>query len=292
MEHQLDDLEIYVIRTFECELCLRFDSIMLNKEELSKKVLSNPMGIGTHLISHGDHMRIIYFNEKAEYLGDIISLNTFIKEEDIQNFTIPIYTSKSMKYFQTLQAKIQKLFLTKSYKICIVGPSYAGKTSLSIFLDTGIPERHSGFTTRSPTLKQSKKHVKLGNTKLTIFDMGGQKDYWDGWKEILPKSDKIIFMADGSANNAQEIAQALDLVISSRCETTQILVLLNKYDLVMDGYSKSFLSGKEILSKCKSNNFDNIWILTTSVFNGTCYNYNDIREEVPIQKIVLDFVSR
>ena len=162
--------EVYVIRTYECELCLRFDSIMLPREELMDKVLSNPMGIGTHLIPHGDHMRIIYFNDKAEYLGDIISLNNFTSEDDILNFKIPIYTNKSMKYSQSLHSKILKVFLSKSYKISIVGPSYVGKTSLTIFLDTGIPERHSGFTRRSPTLKQSKKYIKMGNTKLTIFE--------------------------------------------------------------------------------------------------------------------------
>ena len=50
MNPQIDPDEICVIRTFECELCLRFDSIMMTKEEVLDKVSSNELDIGTLIL--------------------------------------------------------------------------------------------------------------------------------------------------------------------------------------------------------------------------------------------------
>ena len=198
---------------------------MLPREELLEKVLNNSMKIGTHLISHGDHMRIIYFNEEAEYLGDVISLNIVKSPDQISKSILPIFGRGKISSKDDIRSRLLNTFLSKDLSICIVGPSYAGKTSLSILMDSGVPERNNGFTRRSPTLHKATKRIKLGRSRLTIHDMGGQTDFWDGWKEVIPYADKIIFMVDGSANNPQLSAQALDLVLTSRINTCPVLVL-------------------------------------------------------------------
>ncbi len=291
MNPQVNQDEINVIRTFECELCLRFDSIMMSKEELLDRVFSNDLEIGTYLISHGDHNRIIYFNEQSEYLGDIISLNMDQNDDNIGLQTLPLFQKSSKTLLNSIKTKLLKLFLQTSQKLTIVGPSYVGKTSLALFLETGIPERNNGHMRRSPTLYKSVKHIKLGRSNLSIFDMGGQKDYWNGWNNELPDSDKIIFIVDGTANNSKESAEAFDLILKNRVKNTKILFLINKYDLVLDGYSNSFTEDSSIISKLQNNNnTDNIWALKTSVFNGICYNYNK-NEETSLLQVIIDFIQ-
>ncbi len=69
----IGDDEIKVIRTIECDLCYKFDSILLSKTEVIKRTKLTDMGIGAFSVKHGDHTRIVYFDEDANYLGDTIA---------------------------------------------------------------------------------------------------------------------------------------------------------------------------------------------------------------------------
>lgn len=66
----MSEQDILVIRTEVCKKCLRFDSIMILREEVEEK--TKETGTGIHTVLHKDHTREIQFNEKGEYLGDQI----------------------------------------------------------------------------------------------------------------------------------------------------------------------------------------------------------------------------
>ena len=121
--------------------------------------------------------------------------------------------------------------------------------------------------------------------------MGGQKDFWSGWQESIEEADKIIFVIDGSAHNLEEIRDSLDVILKSRHPAKKILILINKMDLFIDGYINSFIDSNEIITADLSLNLTNIWILETSVYNGICYNYGGIREEVPLSMAITDFLD-
>ncbi|KKN95700.1 hypothetical protein LCGC14_0175690 [marine sediment metagenome] len=66
---------IITIRTLECDVCDRYDSIMLSEEEVITRSKSTDMGIGAYSVVHKDHTRIIYFDKDGTYLGDTIAMN-------------------------------------------------------------------------------------------------------------------------------------------------------------------------------------------------------------------------
>ncbi|MHA2252004.1 MAG: ADP-ribosylation factor-like protein [Candidatus Kariarchaeaceae archaeon] len=291
--NELSREEIVVIRTLECDLCMRFDSLMITKEEIEIRANSNSLQIGSHLISHGDHLRIVYFDQFGVYLGDTISLNT--SKNSLESFTreIPILPKIRRGVLQKIQMNMLKRFISSTYNLSIIGPSFAGKTSLTMYLETGLPERYSKRISHSPTLGKSVRRLKLGNSKLTIFDMGGQKDFWSGWAESIEKSDKIIFVVDGTANNRDEISEALALVLNERLNRKlPVLILINKMDLYLEGYTSNFSTPNDFLTSEIEANLEDVWMLNTSVFNGNCYNYGDIREETQLAKVIADFLEQ
>ncbi|MCY3411405.1 MAG: 50S ribosome-binding GTPase [Candidatus Heimdallarchaeota archaeon] len=289
MKKQIDQADIITIRTFECELCFRFDSVMLPREELLDKVNSNKMQIGTHIFNHGDHKRIIYYNEYGEYLGDIISINM---EDDQPNDLvsyIPEFSLEKRSILFEIKNKMLRTLLTRSKSLCVVGPSYAGKTSLTSFLETGVPERYNGYTRRSPTLHKSTKRISLGGMKLSVFDMGGQVDFWESWENEINKSDKLILVIDGTSNNLEETANAIKLVISKR-KMQDILLIFNKYDLVLDGYSDFFLFEANLKNYIDFSATKNITKVIASIFNGVCYKMQPQSEEISLHDILTEFI--
>ncbi len=71
----MSENEIITIRTLECDVCDRYDSIMLSQEEVIARSNSTDMGIGAYSVVHKDHTRIIYFDKDGTYLGDTIAMN-------------------------------------------------------------------------------------------------------------------------------------------------------------------------------------------------------------------------
>ena len=76
------NVEIKIVRTFECKYCLRFDSIMMDLESF-QDAIENGNGVGEHLIKHGDHNRTIYYNKDEEYLGDSFKFTKWSSWENI-----------------------------------------------------------------------------------------------------------------------------------------------------------------------------------------------------------------
>ena len=289
--NQIGEEEILVIRTLECDLCMRFDSIMITREEIEKRVESNSLQIGSHLISHRDHLRIVYFDRFGIYLGDTISLNT--GNNKLENFDreLQIFPKYEQRLIKRIRNKLLKKFLLTKQSICIVGPSFAGKTSLTMYLETGIPERYSKRISHSPTLGKSVRRFRLGKSKLIVFDMGGQRDFWAGWGDSIQYSEKLIFVIDGTANNNKEVIDSLNLVLKERGASKPVLVLNNKMDLFLDGYSTEFSASSDFLSQLDAVDPKYIWMLEVSVFNGICYNYGGKKEETTLADVISDFLE-
>ncbi|MHA2170397.1 MAG: ADP-ribosylation factor-like protein [Candidatus Kariarchaeaceae archaeon] len=289
---EVTDEEIIVVRTLECDLCMRFDSVMITKEEISRRVNSNALQIGSHLIPHGDHLRIVYFDHFGMYLGDTISLNTTKTQIEEFGRKIPVLPEKPQSKFQKLRKYMLQKFMLTSQSLCIVGPSFAGKTSLTMYLETGLAERYSKRINHSPTLGKSVRRFNLGKSKLMVFDMGGQRDFWDGWFDAIDKSAKIMFVLDGTANNISEIKDALIHVIKGRAsKSIPMLVLINKMDLLIDGYTNNFTDSSDFIASIEEKHLENVWMLETSVFNGICYNYGTQRTETPLAKVISAFLE-
>ena len=280
-----------IIRTLECDLCLRFDSIILDQEELLERTNTNKLQIGSYIISHHDHVRIIYFDNQGSYLGDTISLN--LEEMDAPTFesTIPIFPKEVQGNTFGIIRKMLLHFVKNKLAISILGPSFAGKTSLVRYLETGVPERYLKVSRPAVTMGKSLKRFTLGKSKLSVYDMGGQKNFWDSWKASIDTSDCLIFVLDGTSPKNSETIDALTLVLESRQENQPILILINKMDLYTEGYTNRFIEISDVQSKLKHPNVQNIWWLQTSIFNGICYNYQGVQEEIPLLKVINEYLN-
>lgn len=291
MTQEYDD-NVMIIRTLECDLCHRFDSIMITKKEIAERVNNNKLGIGSHYINHNDHVRVAYFDANGMYLGDTISLNLHESLPPMITGSIPLFpkTKKGLTY--SLMRNMFASFLTDRQTISILGPSFVGKTSFTKYLETGLPERYTKRIDHPATMGKSLKRMKIGKTEVTVFDMGGQKDFWSGWKEAIEASDKIIFIFDGTAHNHSEIADALSLALEYRKNNLiPVLILVNKLDLFIDGYTNEFSRVENVIEHMDLNDSVNLWTLETSIYNGICYNYGDNQTETPLSKVIVDFLK-
>lgn len=71
----MTEQEIITIRTAECDICNRYDSVMLSAQDVMQRT-HNELDIGQYIIRHVDHKRVIYFDNVGKYLGDSIYVGT------------------------------------------------------------------------------------------------------------------------------------------------------------------------------------------------------------------------
>jgi len=125
---------------------------------------------------------------------------------------------------------------SKKAKICFIGPSEAGKTTLLRFLETGEPVLEEIHTTIGINLR--KKAIKMGPWEINIIDTGGQKVYQQVfWELAVQQSDAVVFVIDATikpdtepekfAMVKEQVNYALDIIT----EEQPLLFLLNKQDL-------------------------------------------------------------
>ena len=113
----------------------------------------------------------------------------------------------------------------------------------------------------------------------------------DRLEESVQESDRIIFIFDGTAFNHEEISDSLSLALEYRGDnTTPFLILVNKLDLFIDGYTNEFSRVNDINNNLENNYSSNVWTLETSIYNGVCYNYGDGKSETPLSKVIADFL--
>lgn len=284
---------LLTIRTLDCDVCGRYDTIMLTTEEVEARAKSAEMGIGAYSVIHKDHTRIIYFDKSGEYLGDTIAMNQEEIPENLQVQPLPYYIKHANKQgaFRKLRKFVFSKLVNKSLTIAITGPSRAGKTSLVRYLDTLIPERESTLMPSVPTMGKSKKVVKIGKTTITSLDMGGQEDFWDLWENSIKASDAVVFLLDATSNNAIEVAKAFERVINYRINDIPVLVILNKKDLLLRGEAARFMNSGEFLSLTNlTQPIPNVVAIEASVFEGTAYETTNY-EEIPLAEVLTNFLE-
>ncbi len=118
----------------------------------------------------------------------------------------------------------------RTYTICFVGLSGAGKTSILSRLIYG------DYYETTPTLGFDVDHVEYRGTHHTIefqaYDMGGQDTYVHAfWKKIIPKSDALIFVIDAADHGKFQKARDALIFALSYVQSAPVMILANKQDL-------------------------------------------------------------
>jgi len=290
---QLDPTEVITIRTLECDICERYDSLLLSRREIQNKIEKNSLNIGSKIISHRDHLRIVYFDRNGTYLGDTMSLNIQARQQRMTTSQdLPFLHRETTPLKRSFSRKMLRLFTKYDFSLCIIGPTMAGKTSLSLYLDSSLPERVTQRVNHPPTMGRSVRHIKLGRNRLTIMDMGGQRNFWDQWSLALKKSTRVIFVLDGASNDITEIRESMQLLFANISEDSTLLIIFNKIDLFLEGYSQTFLTPQQILHGLDIPQHLNYWIIEASIYNGVIYNYADNPEESSLSLAIVDFLHR
>lgn len=285
--------EIITIRTLDCDICNRYDSVMLNREEILVRCKATDMGIGAYSVVHTDHTRIVYFDRNGSYLGDTIALSKDDIPDEIYTQPLPFYIVDQSKHsiFRKIRKKLFSVLHKQNLVIAVAGPSRAGKTSIVRYLETLVPEREATFSPSVPTMGKSVKRVKIGNSDVKTLDMGGQMDFWNLWEPALKEADAVFFILDGTSNNQLEIAQAFERVIQYRQKNTPILVVINKKDIVLRGEANQFTGSGEFLALTKLKlPIENVVAIEASVFEGIAYVTSSF-EEIPLGEIISSFIK-
>ncbi|MCY3411442.1 MAG: 50S ribosome-binding GTPase [Candidatus Heimdallarchaeota archaeon] len=285
--------QIVTVRTLECDVCNRFDSITLSGQELAARCKSTDMGIGAYSVVHTNHTRIVYFDNQGTYLGDTIAMNEDDIPDTLMAPPLPYYirNSKKLSAFQKFRKVFMKRLHNKNLIISIAGPSRAGKTSLVRYMDTLVPERDGTIITSVPTMGKSVKHVKIGSTQIKSLDLGGQEDFWSQWEPAIRDSDAVFFLLDATSNNVLEIAQAFERVINNRIEDKPVLVILNKKDLMLRGEASKFMGTNEFLALTNLKfPIPNVVAIEASVFEGVVYKTVEL-EEISLAETISEFLA-
>ena len=267
-----DDYGLF-LRTLECSKCKKFDGVYISKKELNELINNNDLEIGSVIVNHGDHERVIYFLPDGSYLGDsIIEVEEIIEEPMTNN-------RKKVGLLTKFRKTILSALFGKHIKISITGSSQVGKTTLARYLTTGKPLKDM-MDVSLPTLGKSIKKIKIGKSSITIYDLGGQQDFWKIWSDSIIDSDFYIHIIDGTRINDEKQIKALEYLgkIVKNSDVSGI-ILVNKIDRLLTGEVNDFLRAKEIESL--TNQFGiNANVVEVSLFEGIAYiNVDDYLEE-------------
>lgn len=123
----------------------------------------------------------------------------------------------------------------EEYSVLILGLDNAGKTTLleRLKADYGEPGTRVVPNDRiAPTVGQNVGHVKIANTWIKLWDLGGQESLRSLWDSYYISSHAVVFVVDSTdRERIQECKQALDQIVSREdIEGTPILMLANKQD--------------------------------------------------------------
>jgi len=112
----------------------------------------------------------------------------------------------------------------KEGQLVFLGLDNAGKTTLMGALSTGFVKQSV------PTHHATKASFTIGKIDFSCFDVGGQIEVRELWKNYFPIVSGIIFIVD-SRERLDEAKEALDGVLQdSNIQSVPILILGNKID--------------------------------------------------------------
>lgn len=154
---------------------------------------------------------------------------------------------------------IDILFQSKiKNKVVIIGLDSAGKTTLVSFLQTGK------FIQHTPTLGKKKVDIEVKNTRISLFDMGGQSDFRSLWMGEVNSCKCVVFVLDksnpGRFGEAKEELVKMNKVLNDN--NIPLVVLANKHDLAPD------ITTNDIILSLSLGLFNNFRIFNTSSKTG------------------------
>lgn len=120
-----------------------------------------------------------------------------------------------------------KLRGDREYKIVLVGLANAGKTTILYKMSLGeVVSAH-------PTIGSNVEEVKHANTRLQVWDLGGQESLRNSWSLYFTSADAMIFVVDStdSENTVLAKMELFNLLVHPDLREVPILVLANKVDL-------------------------------------------------------------
>jgi small GTP-binding protein len=114
-----------------------------------------------------------------------------------------------------------------SQKAVFLGLDNSGKSTIISFLETGK------FIEHTPTMGKKMKELQIGGTRISLYDMGGQKDFRDLWLGEAKTAKIVVFVIDRSApERFGEAREELDRVLHTiNWDKRQLLLLANKSDI-------------------------------------------------------------
>ncbi len=151
---------------------------------------------------------------------------------------------------------IVKHIFTKNKKVVICGLDSAGKTTLVSFLQNGT------FIEHAPTLGKELTILEIHGIRISLLDMGGQKDFRSLWLGEMQDAECVIFMIDAHDQSRFKEAKLELWKLSSIFKTKPLIVLANKYDL------EPAASLKEIIEALELNNIQSFQVLPISCKTG------------------------
>ncbi len=124
----------------------------------------------------------------------------------------------------------------KEVTVSLIGPPRAGKTTLSIFLQTGKPVLDDPTPTMGISVRNN--ITSIDQVRLNVIDTAGQEIFQQTyWEVAIEQSEVVIFVIDATIREntdpelyklmRSQFKYSLDIIP----EIMPILVLLNKQDL-------------------------------------------------------------
>jgi GTPase SAR1 family protein len=157
---------------------------------------------------------------------------------------------------------VRSLFRSKKrLKICLLGPSGAGKTTMLWHMKTGQQIQGDKVTLEDgheipirPTHGMDFENFKFDGWSFTVCDMGGQPVYRQAFWEVAMKQspDGIVFVIDSTDRARIEDYKAIfKYAMSLMKESAPVLMLANKQDLK----DLNPMTEQEVLEKYEINRF-------------------------------------
>lgn len=109
-------------------------------------------------------------------------------------------------------------------KICLVGESGVGKTSLLHLL-----QGKKVSTDRNPTIGLDIENSQLDGKKCAIWDLGGQERFKFMWEDFLKGSGLTVLVCDSTEKNIKKTKELYKRFV--RRDGSKVIAIANKQDL-------------------------------------------------------------
>lgn len=119
------------------------------------------------------------------------------------------------------------------FRVLVIGVERCGKTSLleklkSLYTDTvGLPSKQI-----VPTVGLNIAKLVACDSKLTIWDLGGQKGLRSIWEKYYAEAHAIVFVIDAREDSQDSRDTLQRLLTVTELDGAPVLVMMNKSDLV------------------------------------------------------------